>query len=822
MYKNPNRKMSNGADSKSVMYWLVLSISIAMLVWTPFQKGLFNGNSVDFERPIYTSLIWASLLLAILAVRFFFTWKWTDLKDTISVFMLGIPLVYLIALIPAASSYNASNAVLAQIMYLFFFLVGAYLTKTERSNRALTLGIVISGYVIVIFGMMNWLGNGKLAGSLVGWFTELSGGVYRDAVMADANGLRLTSVFQYANTYAAYLIALLFSVLFLVTKSSKWYTTGLHALMAVPIVISFFLTLSRGAIVIIPFVLLIILFFQNMQRQIVLLLLTAFAFIGGLAILQKLTDLGITLNKGDAAASSLQGWTYLLVVSLLFAGLAVLIQIYVAPWLDKRLARFQSSRWVNISVPIAAVALGLICAALLFGETGVSKLLPENVRTRLENINFAQHSVLERGTFYKDAMKVVKDYPLLGSGGGGWSALYEKYQNNPYISRQAHSFFVQYLVEVGIIGGLIFLALLAAIFYAFIRSYKRGTWSQRDAGFVYFIFVISLLLHSMIDFDLSYVFVEMLLFLCLGAMVAGASEASFTRWASVKPAMNKIFPAVLLVTSLVVLFIAIRYVSANGSYQQFKQISQTSNDYNAISAPLDRALKLHPNHPTYAVQKIALLLQVYQQTANDEATHKRLGTELHALLESAKAQEPHNRQLIDLQIKAYTLDNKVEEATQFAAAELPNFTWDISMYEQVISLRAKAGSVAKEQGNTKEMDAEWNAAFDLYKEIQAKMAELELLPKEQGQGRAFSVTSQIALSLAQIDFFRGNYAASSSMLKPYVNDQFADSTAKSVARWYLAAIQLQGQNDNALYNGLIAKDASEKQNIDQLIQLAGH
>lgn len=61
--------------------------------------------------------------------------------------------------------------------------------------------------------------------------------------------------------------------------------------------------------------------------------------------------------------------------------------------------------------------------------------------TRLENINFQQHSVLERITFYKDAMKVVKDYPIIGTGGGGWSSLYEQYQNNPYISRQVHNFF---------------------------------------------------------------------------------------------------------------------------------------------------------------------------------------------------------------------------------------------------------------------------------------------------------------------------------------------------------------------------------------------
>lgn len=57
-----------------------------------------------------------------------------------------------------------------------------------------------------------------------------------------------------------------------------------------------------------------------------------------------------------------------------------------------------------------------VVAFLLIG-TSVRSLLPDNIETRLENINFKQHSVLERFTFYKDAMKVVKDYPILGSGG---------------------------------------------------------------------------------------------------------------------------------------------------------------------------------------------------------------------------------------------------------------------------------------------------------------------------------------------------------------------------------------------------------------------
>jgi O-antigen ligase len=401
-------------------------------------------------------------------------------------------------------------------MYAIFFIFGTYLARNKIGNTILSTALMGSGYVLVLFGLFNWLGNGKFAGSLVGWFVELDKGIYRDAVMTDSNGLRLTSVFQYANSYAAYLIALLFASLFLVAKSRKWYIIGINAFMLVPIIISFFLTLSRGAIVVIPFILLIILFFQKLNRQILILVHMVLAFIASFVILQKITDAGIELNKQFSSSLSRNSWLIVIGVSLAVALLSILIQKFAAPYLERKLERFNGHKLTNIVVPIAAIVIGIVGALLIFADTGASKLLPENVRTRLANINFAQHSVLERGTFYKDAIKVFKDYPLLGAGGGAWSALYEKYQSNPYISRQAHNFFLQYLVEVGIIGLLIFLLFLGAVFYLFIRKYINNQSETKDSHFLFFIIAVSLLIHSLIDFDLSYVYLGILLFLGYG------------------------------------------------------------------------------------------------------------------------------------------------------------------------------------------------------------------------------------------------------------------------------------------------------------------
>lgn len=99
------------------------------------------------------------------------------------------------------------------------------------------------------------------------------------------------------------------------------------------------------------------------------------------------------------------------------AGLSWVIQRFVAPWLYAKLENWSSRKRTGLWIPLGSVALVAIVAFLLIG-TSAKSILPDNMETRLENINFQQHSVLERITFYKDAVKVVKDYPILGAGGG--------------------------------------------------------------------------------------------------------------------------------------------------------------------------------------------------------------------------------------------------------------------------------------------------------------------------------------------------------------------------------------------------------------------
>lgn len=120
---------------------------------------------------------------------------------------------------------------------------------------------------------------------------------------------------------------------------------------------------------------------------------------------------------------------------------------------------------------------------------------------------------------FRDALKIIKDYPLTGKGGGGWNALYQGYQDRSYFSSEVHNHFLQVWVEAGIFGFLAFIGLWASLAIAFIRNCflaKADTvrWQHWTAVFLP---VAALGAHSIIDWNFSMAAVGIYLFVLLGA-----------------------------------------------------------------------------------------------------------------------------------------------------------------------------------------------------------------------------------------------------------------------------------------------------------------
>ncbi|MEK3675525.1 O-antigen ligase family protein [Paenibacillus sp. FSL R10-2771] len=733
-----NAVQLRNVEKISSYIWALVVAFIVFLAWTPFQVGLFNGQQIDFEKPIYVSSLLSSLMLLVWIGLYFMKFKLEEQRDLLVVASLLLPVTYALSLIVAASHYMAMNLLFIQSMYIAIFIIALYLLQQKQLNVVIQNAILAIAYFIVGFGLLNWLGNWKFAGSLVGWFSNtVKAGKYLDAVMTDANGLRLTSIFQYANTYAAFLMAFLFVAVFALVRSKKWYGTVTHGFMLVPIIVSLLLTLSRGGLVMLPVVFILLLLFLKPAQQILWIIHLAISGLGALAITSPLTNLGTKLNTTFTSAAAFKGWAYLLGASAVVAALGWVIQHFAAPWLQKKLGGWGERKLTGLWLPLGALVLVALIAFLLIG-TSVRSILPSNMETRLENINVKQHSVLERITFYKDAMKVVKDYPIIGTGGGGWAALYEHYQNNPYVSRQVHNFFLQYLIEVGIVGFVVCMGFIGYIFYKYIRAYLKRDKDDFNNGFFFYIIALSILIHSLLDFNMSYAFMGILVFIGLAGMGA-VMESKPLRKSWNKPGLRIGYLVLLAVGSIYLLFLSISYIGSSNAAFKGKSLISVSTSYEEIKTPLVEALDARPSHPEAVLYLTSLDLQVFKQTKDEQYL-----AEVSSLLTRALKDEPYNKSLLTQWASYYDLKGQSDLALAVYRDNADKFNWDIDWYDALISRSQTLAAAAHEQKDEAKTQEYVTTGLEAYKHVVDGVEHLKTLPPEQLQGRPFSVTSTIA------------------------------------------------------------------------------
>lgn len=723
------------ATNISIWSWIgTISIALFLLI-SPYNQALFNGYSFNFEASIYKAVFFGLALLLLTAVYLLKHWKLDDYRGMLSIAALLPPFIYWLGTFKAVSSYYASFTTFIYVLLAALFIAGLYFAESIRTRKLIEYALMLSSYIIVIFGLFNLFGQAY----------------YRDALWLAHDGYRLTAVFQYSNTYAGFLVAIFLASLYYASHCTRWQARLAHALMLLPIWISFMLTYSRGAIVIIPVMVLAVLPFLRFSRQITYIVYMAISVLVSMILLGSITMKADAIAKlvqptADKQADTislfsslpLQGWGLLIAASAIVAGIILLIEAKSVRWIEAKTTKLASYKWSFAAVPAIIVIIGAIAAGALLGSSAVRSLLPDKIAERFESINFQQHSVQERLTFYKDGLRLSEDYPLLGGGGGAWQSLFEQYQNNPYWSRQAHSFFVQVLVESGWIGLAALALLIGGAYWIYISSYIRHP-ERRGSHLIFFIFSLALLMHSALDFDMSFVFISSIVFLSLGCMVAPfASKLSIARLQKVKlPDWSKyVYPGIIGLTAVVLLVITLQNNSANQLYNQtMRQASQQGTKLGEVLPTLEKAIKRSPDQTTFSLTKASWLKQAYDNSKDGEVLAAALYT-----LEQAKKHDPNNRSIIAMQLELYQLNNQLSTSIELLEEGMNKFPWDIQFYDKAILAYKESISDAEAKQDT-ESSNEYKARLsEIAQEVERRTAQLADLPPEQQQGRSFSLS----------------------------------------------------------------------------------
>jgi tetratricopeptide (TPR) repeat protein len=111
-----------------------------------------------------------------------------------------------------------------------------------------------------------------------------------------------------------------------------------------------------------------------------------------------------------------------------------------------------------------------------------------------------------RPVYWQGGLSAFKDFPVTGTGMGTLAEIYPKYQSKATGSRltHAHNDYVEFLVNGGAVGFLLFFGFMAAIIYKTFMAFRK-----RREPYAIFLYIgsisgiVAILLHSMTDFNLQ-------------------------------------------------------------------------------------------------------------------------------------------------------------------------------------------------------------------------------------------------------------------------------------------------------------------------------
>ena len=137
-------------------------------------------------------------------------------------------------------------------------------------------------------------------------------------------------------------------------------------------------------------------------------------------------------------------------------------------------------------------------------------------------------SIPQRLYMYKDCFKMAKDSPIIGHGGNTWKDMSLAYAEYKGALKESHSYFFELLISYGIIGVVVFYIF---IIYFFIKVFKqcKTDKEKRKEKLLIVIGLMLLILHSMIDFDMSFMLIQLVVYVSIAILLSDEQKLEISR-----------------------------------------------------------------------------------------------------------------------------------------------------------------------------------------------------------------------------------------------------------------------------------------------------
>lgn len=243
---------------------------------------------------------------------------------------------------------------------------------------------------------------------------------------------------------------------------------------------------------------------------------------------------------------------YLILVGILGAGL--LLTYSRSVWILWLLS-VSTSFFLLPEFRKRAAWIGAICAHFLsFLIAATIKQDPLFFWSRMQSIQPQTSEFQIRLVYWKDSLRIIKDYGWTGSGGGGWVVLQQLYRSKEYFVKYVHNHFLQITMEIGYLGLLAFFVWIGWFYLKAWSFIKVKSMAENELYWLKaaMMMVTIILLHAGFDFDLSFPWVFMLL-LFLASFAEMPINKRFTRVMKVKSSLLKAFVAAIAIVMIALL-----------------------------------------------------------------------------------------------------------------------------------------------------------------------------------------------------------------------------------------------------------------------------
>lgn len=478
------RRISKTASIMEKLIYISLCVVLLIL---PFQRGsFFEKEIMPMELAIYSIFIVWTIYKIIQRQSI-------QLNSFMAIGMCILAVAYMLPafLGYAANKTDAVNYVMRYAAYLAVFLIASDITKTKN-------GLKVWIYTIAVLGMaVAFLGIDSLAGGQIGTnlkFFDIGLNQY----------MRLNGVFQYANT-TGMVLGMIFFVLLAVSILSDYKLEKIICSGFMFVALSgLMLTVSRGAIILMPLVYIaLLILIPDKSKKIELVLTTVAPILISLILYQPFQKASPVISPDAGSVSKV--WT-LAIIGIVVAAIVTFLLLLLTNLLNK-----VSEKVYNIAF-ISLIALVILAVAGIWFTGAYTKIIPQQLLDRFTS----GQGTSGRTDFYRDGFRVLKDRWLLGAGGGAWNSLYRTYQSYDYGSTEAHNLLLQVWIETGLIGIIAFIVVILAALKTYYDSRKAK--ENTDVSILILAITIYAIGHSMIDFNFSYFSIPVMIFLLLGAL----------------------------------------------------------------------------------------------------------------------------------------------------------------------------------------------------------------------------------------------------------------------------------------------------------------